>query len=50
MRDFTRHQKLQGVFGPRVIAEIDEPLIDDLGTRFRGDIAAKINVKFTSDW
>ena len=49
MRDFPRHQELQGVFGPRVIAKIDEPLIDDLGTSLRGDVAAKINIKFTSD-
>jgi len=49
MRDFPRHQEWQGVFGPRVIAKIDEPFIDDLGTSFRGDIAAKINIKFTSD-
>jgi hypothetical protein len=49
MRDFPRHQELQGIFSARVIAEIDESLIDDLGKRFRGDIAAKINIKFTSD-
>src|ERR1700682_1257523 len=49
MRYFPRHQELQGILSARVIAEIDEPLIDDLGTRFRRDIAAKINVKFTSD-
>ena len=50
MRDFPRHQELQGIFSARVIAEIDEPLIDDFGASFRGDIAAKINIKFTGDF
>ena len=49
MRDFPRHQELQGVFGAGVVAEIDQPLIDDLGTRFGCDIAAQVDVEFAGD-
>jgi hypothetical protein len=49
MRDFAGHQELQGVLAAGVIAEIDESLVDDLGARFRRDIAAQIDVKLASD-
>jgi hypothetical protein len=40
MSDFAGHQELQGILCACVVAEIDQPLIDDLGARFRGDIVA----------
>ena len=44
--DFPCHQELQGVLGASVVAEIDQPLIDDFGARFGRDIAAEINIEF----
>ncbi|MET4799686.1 hypothetical protein ABIA96_002253 [Bradyrhizobium sp. LB11.1] len=47
--DFPGHQELQGVLGAGVIAEIDQTFIDDLGPRFRGDVAAQVDVEFAGD-
>ncbi len=41
MRDFARHQELKRVFGAGVAAEIDQPLVDDLGAGLGSDIAAQ---------
>jgi hypothetical protein len=41
MGDFPRHQELERVFGPCVAAKIQKALIDDLGTGFSGNIAAR---------
>ena len=49
MGDFARHQELQRVLGAGVVAEIDQALIDDLGARFGGDIAAQVDVEFAGD-
>jgi len=49
MRDFPRHQELQGVFGPRVVAKNCEPLIDDLGTGFRGILLRRSTSSSPSD-
>ena len=49
VRDFARHQKLQGVFGARIVAEIDQPFVDDLSPGFGGDIAAKVDVELAGD-
>ena len=49
MSDFARHQELQRVLGAGVIAEIDQPLVDDLRPRFGGDIAPQIDVEFAGD-
>ena len=49
VRDLARHQELKRVLGARIIAEIDQPLIDDLGAGFGGDIAAQVDVKLAGD-
>jgi hypothetical protein len=46
MGDFPCHQELQGVLGASIVAEIDEPLIDDFGAGFGRDIAPQINIEF----
>ena len=47
--DFARHEELERILGPRIVAEIDQPLIDDLRTRLGGDIASQVNVEFACD-
>ena len=49
MGNFPGHQELQGVLGAGVIAEIDQAFVDDLGPRFRGDVAAQVDVEFAGD-
>ena len=49
MRDFARHQELQRVLGAGVVAEIDQPLVDDLRAGFGGDVAAQIDVELAGD-
>ena len=49
VRDLTGHQELQRVLGPGIVAEVDEALVDDLGARFGGDVASKIDVEFARD-
>jgi hypothetical protein len=49
MRNLARHEKLQRVFCARIIAEIDQPFINDLRTGFGGDVAAQIDVKLSCD-
>ena len=49
MRNLARHQELQRVFGACIVAEIDQPLIDDLRTGFGGDVAAQVDVKLSCD-
>ena len=49
MRDFARHQELQRIFGAGIVAEIDQPLIDDLRAGFGCDIAAQIDVQLAGD-
>jgi hypothetical protein len=46
--DFPCHQELQRVLGPSIVAEIDEPLIDDFGAGFGRNIATQINIELTS--
>lgn len=40
MCNLTSHEELQGILGTRIIAEIDQALINDFGTRFRRDITS----------
>lgn len=49
VRDLAGHQELQRVLAAGVVAEIDQPLVDDLGPRLRGDVAAQIDVKLAGD-
>ena len=49
MGDFARHQELQGVLGAGIVAEIDQPLIDDLGARLGGDVAAQVDIELAGD-
>ena len=49
VRDFARHEELQGVLGSAVVGKIDQPLVDDLGPRLGGDVAAQIDVEFAGD-
>ena len=49
MRDLARHQKLQRVLRAGIAAEIDEALVDDLGPRLGGDVAAQVDVKLAGD-
>ena len=34
---------------PGVVAEIDQPLVDDLGARLGGDVAAQVDVELAGD-
>ena len=49
VRDLARHQELQRVLGAGVVAEVDQALVDDLGPRFGGDVAAQVDVEFAGD-
>ena len=42
VRDFTRHEKRQRVPRARVGAELDEPIVDDLGARLRCDVGTQV--------
>jgi len=48
--DLTRHEKLQRVNGARVVAKVDQALIDDFGARLRGDITAKVDIQLAGDF
>ena len=48
--DFASHEELQGILGAGVAAEIDQSFVDNLGARFRGDIAAKIDIQLAGDF
>src|SRR5579883_3651943 len=50
VRDFTRHQELKSFFCASIVAVIDESLVDDLGPRFRGDVAPEIDIQFAGDF
>jgi hypothetical protein len=49
VRDLARHQELQRVLGAGVIGEVDQPLVDDLGAGFGGDVAAQVDIEFAGD-
>ncbi|MNS07037.1 hypothetical protein D3C72_384720 [compost metagenome] len=38
----TRHEEGQGVLDSGIVGDVDQPLIDDLGPRFGGDIGTQI--------
>jgi hypothetical protein len=42
MRDLAGHQESQRIFDTGIVRDIDEPLIDDLGTGFRRDVRAQV--------
>jgi len=50
VRDLARHQKLQRVLRSCIIAEIDQPFVDDLCARFRCDVAAQVDVELSGDF
>jgi hypothetical protein len=43
--DFARHEKLERVFSARIVAEINQPLVDDLGAGFGCYVAAQVDVE-----
>ncbi len=45
VRDFTRHQKLRGVYRSWIVGEINKPLVNDFGAGFRRDVAAEIHIQ-----
>ena len=47
--DLARHQELQRILAARIVTEIDQALIDDLGARFGRDVAAEIDVELAGD-
>ena len=49
MGDLARHQELQRILGAGVIAEVDQPLIDDLGAGLGRDVAAQIDIELAGD-
>ena len=49
VRDLARHQELQRILRADVVAEVDQPLVDDLGARLGGDVAAQIDVELAGD-
>ena len=46
--DFPRHQKPQRIFYTRVISDVHQPLIDNFGPGFGGDIRAHVCGGFTN--
>ena len=50
VRDLARHQELQRVLRAGIVGEVDQPLVDDLGPRFGGDVAAQVHVEFAGDF
>ena len=50
MRYFPRHQELQSIFAFLIIAKINQPLINDLGSRLGRYIASQIYVKFAGNF
>src|SRR5258706_4296182 len=44
VRNLARHQELKSVLRSRIVAKIDEPLVDYFRARFRRDIAAQIHI------
>ena len=49
MGDFPSYQKLQCVLGAGVITEVDQPLVNDFGPSFGGNVATEIDIKFAGD-
>jgi hypothetical protein len=49
VRDFARHQELQRIARTRVSGEVHQPLVHDLGTRLRRNVAAKINIQLAGN-
>ena len=49
MSDLARHQELKGILGAGVIAEVDQPLVDDLGAGLGRDVAAQIDIELAGD-
>jgi hypothetical protein len=49
VRDFTGHQKLERVLRSGIVGEIDQSLVHNLRPRFRGDIAAKVDVELAGN-
>ena len=47
---FARHQELQRIFSPCIVAEVDKPFVDDFGPRLGRDIAAQIDIQFPGDF
>ena len=46
MGDLSGHQELKRILRTGIIAKVDEPLVDNLGSGFGRDIAAEVNVEF----
>ena len=49
MGDLAGHEELQRVLRAGIVAEIDQALVDDLGPRLGGDVAAQIDVQLAGD-
>ena len=49
MGNLAGHQELQRVFRAGVVGEVDQALVDDLGSRFGGDVAAQVDVELAGD-
>jgi hypothetical protein len=50
MRYLACHKELESILGTCVVAEIDQPLIDDLGARLCCDVTSKIDVQLSGDF
>ena len=49
MRDLARHEELERVLRARVVGEVDQPLVDDLGAGLGRDVAAQVDVELAGD-
>ena len=47
--DLAGHQELQRILCAGIIAEIDQPLVDDLGAGLGGDVAAEVDIELAGD-
>ena len=49
MGNFARHKELERVLRAGIVAEIDQPLVNDFSARFGCDIAAQVDVELARD-
>lgn len=48
MRNFTRHEETERFLNARVIGDVDQSFVHDLGTRFSRDIRAEIGSRLAN--
>jgi hypothetical protein len=49
MCNLASYQELQSTGASDILREVDEPLINDFGPGFGGDVAAKVDIEFADN-